>query len=128
MSPDGSVHEAIEAVWRASRGELARRIATLEEAIRALRSDELDDELRGRAICDAHKLAGVLGTFGLATGSALSRELQQSLEAAGEPPPGELARLAELVLALRAEFENRTSARQVADLTPSPPPTSKVMP
>jgi HPt (histidine-containing phosphotransfer) domain-containing protein len=128
MSPDRNVHEAIEAIWRANRGEMARRIATLEQAVGALRSDELDDELRARAICDAHKLAGALGMFDLATGSELSRELEQSLEAAGGPPPGELARLDELVLALRAAFENRTSARQVADLTPSPPPTSKVMP
>lgn len=128
MSPDGSVHEAIDAIWHANRGEMARRIATLEEAVCALRSDELDDELRARAICDAHKLAGALGMFDLATGSELSRELEHSLEAAGGPLAGELARLAELVLALRAEFENRMSARQVADLTPSPPPTSKVMP
>jgi HPt (histidine-containing phosphotransfer) domain-containing protein len=128
MSPDADVRDAVEAIWRANRGEMARRIATLEEAIRALRCDVLDDELRARAICDAHKLAGALGMFDLATGSELSRELEQSLQAAAGPLPGELARLTELVLALRFEFENRTSARQVADLTPSHPPTSKVMP
>jgi hypothetical protein len=74
MSPDRNVHETIEAIWRANRGEMARRIATLEQAVCALRSDELDDELRARAICDAHKLAGALGMFDLATGSELSRD------------------------------------------------------
>ena len=74
---------AIEAIWLKSRGEVARRIATLEAAIAALHAGELADEMRVRAISDAQKLAGSLGLFGLASCSDLARKIEQAFKSAG---------------------------------------------
>jgi len=69
---------AIAAVWERSREELERRIATLERAVAELLADDLGDALRTSAHSDAHKLAGSLGMFGLAAGSQLAHEVEQT--------------------------------------------------
>ena len=101
---------AIEAIWEKSREEIARRIETLEETISAVLDGELDEDLRARAERDAHKLAGSLGMFGFPTGSALAREVEQTLATPEGPSLADVPRLAELVLALRDEFDARACA------------------
>lgn len=107
MTPDDGASSAIDAIWRSSRGEIGRRISTVEEAVCALRSQRLDDGLRGRALCDAHKLTGALGMFGFTNGSVLSRELEQGLELRGEAAHGAGPQLTALVHTLRREFDAR---------------------
>ena len=65
------------ALWGKFQGHLLARVGTLEEAIAALREARLDDELRGRAERDAHRLAGSAGTFGRHRASVLARELEK---------------------------------------------------
>jgi len=113
VGPDLS--PAIEAIWHKSRGEIARRIATLEQAVDAMLAGDLVGELRARAVSDAHKLAGSLAMFGFATGSELAREVEQALAAACRPALAEAPRLAELVCKLRAEFDARSAGRPAND-------------
>lgn len=96
---------AIQAVFEQNRDELMRRIATLDHAVAAVRAGGLDEDLRASAECDAHKLAGSLGMFGLASGSDLARELEQAL--ATRPAISAVDRLAEIVLTLRAQLDGR---------------------
>jgi len=98
---------AVRAVWERSKDETARRVGTLEEAVAAMLAGGLDDDLRGRAERDAHKLAGSLGMFGLPRGSELARELEQALAGPGGPPVLDAPLLAERVLALRAELDSQ---------------------
>lgn len=106
---------AIEAIWEKSRKDIAQRLATLEEAVVALRAGNLSDALRARAERDAHKLAGSLGMFGFPTGSELAREVEVALGAGGGPALGDVPRIAELVLALRDEYDTRTAGLLSAD-------------
>jgi len=98
-----------EAIWLKSRDDIARRIATLEAAIAALRAGALADELRARAVSDAQKLTGSSGVLGLAPCSDLARKVEQAFESAGGPDLAEAHRLAELVRRLRAGFDARAA-------------------
>ena len=105
----------IEAIWLKSRDDIARRIATLEAAIAALRAGALADELRARAVSDAQKLAGSSGLFGLASCSDLARKIEQAFESTGGPDLAEAPRLAELVRKLRAGFDARAAGHAADD-------------
>ncbi|MFN2521598.1 MAG: Hpt domain-containing protein, partial [Candidatus Limnocylindria bacterium] len=50
----------------------------------ALLSDELPPEMADRALREAHKLAGSLGTFGLPRGSEIARGIESWFTADGE--------------------------------------------
>ena len=58
------------------------RLATIEAAVESLATGQLDDELRLKAAHEAHKLAGSLGTFGLASTSAMSAKIEILLDSA----------------------------------------------
>ncbi|MEJ7823808.1 MAG: response regulator [Solirubrobacteraceae bacterium] len=114
-----TLSSAIEAIWETSREEIGRRIATLEHAVAAMLAGDLGDDLRARAHSDAHKLAGSLGMFGFATGSALAQQLEQALATDGAPELGDVPHLAELTVALRHELEG---GREAVPVTNVPPP------
>lgn len=118
---------AIQAVFEKNRDELMRRIATLDDAVAAVRAGRLDEDLRAWAERDAHKLAGSLGMFGLASGSALARELEQAL--ATRPAISAVDRLGEIVLTLRAQLDGRRvepPQHAVGGAAPPPAPRSAV--
>lgn len=98
---------SIEAVLERRRGELASRVATVEEAVTALVSGGLDEELRALAEREAHKLAGSLGMFGLPRGSEVAVELEQALGPPGGPNALEGPRMAELVLDLHRQLRQK---------------------
>lgn len=100
-----AVPAAVQAVLEEHRGVLGQRMATVEEAVTAMVSSGLDEDLRARAERDAHKLAGSLGMFGLPRGSELAAELERSLGVPGGPAPAEMPRLAELVLDLQNQLQ-----------------------
>ncbi len=100
---------AIQAVWEKNRGEIGRRLSTLDQAAAAMLAGGLGDNLRRGAHSDAHKLAGSLGMFGLARGSELAREIEHALK--GSASADDASRMAELVVALRDEIDAHTPAR-----------------
>src|SRR5689334_23113087 len=98
--PEGDV---LAAAWPAAVDEILARVATIEDAVAALLGGALSDDERDGARRAAHRLAGTLGTFGIATGSVIARELETALETAPEPAHAPL--LAERALALRRSVE-----------------------
>jgi HPt (histidine-containing phosphotransfer) domain-containing protein len=76
-SPQSQMAEALKMLWQKFLPQMQERVAVLEEANRALQADGLSDEQRTAAGAAAHKLAGVLGTFGLAAGTNLAREAEE---------------------------------------------------
>lgn len=111
MSVTPALSGAIEAIWDRSLEETTRRIATLDRASAASLAGELGDELRAHAGSDAHKLAGSLGMFGLATGSELASEVEQALATSGGGAMRDAPGFAELVFALRAQVDARMAGR-----------------
>jgi HPt (histidine-containing phosphotransfer) domain-containing protein len=90
----------LSALWQRSRHTVAERAALLQEAGKLWADDRLDEAMRLRAVDSAHKLAGVLGTFGLPRGTELAREAEQVF---GQPIlPGKAA--TERLLLLLAEL------------------------
>ena len=68
--------EAMKRLWVKYLPELEARVATLETAATALAAGTLTGNLQEQATLEAHKLAGVLGTFGLHEGTELAREAE----------------------------------------------------
>lgn len=94
---------ALDRLWGQFLPEIRERVAIIEVAATACAAGWLNPEQCQAAHAAAHKLAGVLGTFGLAEGTALARELEAICANNDAPDP----RAAELVAALRNLVESR---------------------
>lgn len=92
-------------VWTRLRHRHMQRVEVLEGAVLALMDGALDEELRWRAVAEAHALAGSVGTFGVSGGARLARALEQSFAARYTLRRQMAARLADQVMALRRELE-----------------------
>jgi HPt (histidine-containing phosphotransfer) domain-containing protein len=91
QSQEQKLQGMLSALWKRSRHTVVERAALLEEAGKLLTENRLDEATRLRAVDSAHKLAGVLGTFGLPRGTELARDAEQVF---GRPiPAAEMERL-----------------------------------
>lgn len=106
-TPQQSMTEALDRLWTQFRPQMEERVALLEAANRALALDKLSKDQRGEANSAAHKLAGVLGTFGLTKGTVLAREAELFYSGDAEPDPASLPRLTEIAQELKAIVTNR---------------------
>jgi HPt (histidine-containing phosphotransfer) domain-containing protein len=70
------INEALSQLWVKFLPQMEERLAEMEAANPELAAGSLSDEKRLAAASAAHKLAGVLGTFGLAEGTHLAREAE----------------------------------------------------
>lgn len=107
------------AVWEQSRGLMAGRVTTIEDAVIGLLAGRSDLEARRDAERQAHKLAGSMGTFGRHRGSDLAREIEGLLQGSEPLAPDATLRLAELAVDLRGELE-RDEGRAPAVPAPGP--------
>jgi HPt (histidine-containing phosphotransfer) domain-containing protein len=104
MSVDGPIHADLVEVWERSRPTVEQRVAVIERAVTAISTGAPDEELTAAALADAHKLAGLLGTFGLQRGTDLARRLERGL--AGGPSREEAISLRQVVERLRGTIED----------------------
>ena len=75
------ISEAMNRLWQKFLPQIEQRVATMQMAAAKLRSGEvLSPEEQSSAGAEAHKLAGVLGTFGLKEGTDLAREAEGLFE------------------------------------------------
>ncbi|MGB7547995.1 MAG: Hpt domain-containing protein [Terracidiphilus sp.] len=102
-----SLAEAMNRLWAQFLPQMEERVATLEAAAAALAERTLTAAWREQATSAAHKLAGVLGTFGLVEGTLLAREAEgfysgaPAGDAAADGRPGEIASQLRAMLAAR---------------------------
>lgn len=94
---------ALQRVYAKNYDKLLERLACVEAALRQAAGGTLSDEGCRAAQSEAHKLAGVLGTFGLSGGTALARDLEQSLRA--QLDAAELDRLVQVAADLRTALK-----------------------
>lgn len=98
--------QALEKLWNRFRPEMVERVTLLESANRALSANQLSKDQQGQANSAAHKLAGVLGTFGLTKGTVLAREAELLYAGDAETDPDSLPRLNQIASELKAIVVN----------------------
>jgi len=86
---------------------MQERVAILEAAAATFAAGNFSIKENEEANEAAHKLAGVLGTFGLTRGTVLARELEMMYSREGGPDPALAARLREIAAELRNLVEKR---------------------
>lgn len=110
-SPDSSasallksqLNQSVNKIWERFRANFGDRISVIERAGVAAQAGELDPQLRQEAQQEAHKLAGSLGTFGRAEGSAIARQIEAILQS--DTGGDRIAALPELTRNLRRTVE-----------------------
>lgn len=102
-----SIAAAMNRLWLQFLPQIEERVAVLQAAALALAEGTLTAEHRGQAISAAHKLAGVLGTFGLAEGTILAREAETFYSNELQTGPTGSERLTQIPLELQAMFADR---------------------
>ncbi len=100
-----SMSDALARLWNKFRSEIEGRLSLLEAAGRAVSEGALTGEQRESAHQAAHKLAGVLGTFGLHRGTDLARQIE--LEFAEEVPAAATSELCAWIAELRMLIDRR---------------------
>jgi HPt (histidine-containing phosphotransfer) domain-containing protein len=97
QSQEQKLQIMLSALWDRSRHTVIERAALLQAAGALLTDDRLDEATRQSAVDSAHKLAGVLGTFGLPQGTELAREAEIFF---GRPTPPEKKEIEQLQVLL----------------------------
>jgi HPt (histidine-containing phosphotransfer) domain-containing protein len=107
MSNPSALAEAMNRLWAQFLPQIEERVVTLESAAAALVAGSLTPAQCEEAASAAHKLAGVLGTFGLDQGTELAREAE-FLYSSGSTSPSMLnGRPSELAAQLRTLLAKR---------------------
>lgn len=97
-----AVAEAMKRLWAQYFPKIEERVVELESAAVSCIQGNLSDDQRQRAREAAHKLAGVLGTFGIDRGTQLAREAERYYSDSGPLTQGNAMRQAEIAAQIRA--------------------------
>ncbi len=100
QSQEQKLQSMISALWDRSRHTVVERAALLRTAGDLLAHNRLDEATQMNAVDSAHKLAGVLGTFGLPRGTDLAREAEVLFGLSTTPGKVEIERLQVLLAEL----------------------------
>lgn len=104
MADPAAIAAMMDLMWAKFLPDIEERVAVLEKAATAVSVGKLTSELREQANSAAHKLAGILGTFGLDEGTTLAREAEAlyGCEASGQAMDGRPAAIATQIRAMVA--------------------------
>ena len=116
-SPEKQRHRfaILARIWGQVRETVMGRVDVLEQAAVMLLEGNLSDELRLEAESEAHKLAGLAGTFGYSEGTRLAKAMERMLEAGSPLGQVEALNLSELVVSLRDELEQPLHLKLLAE-------------
>ena len=98
---------ALDRLWTQFLPQMQARVELLEAVAKSCAAGTLSGEQHEAAKAAAHKLAGVLGTFGLSRGTVLARELEIIYSRDNEPDPELADKLATSAVELRAIIASR---------------------
>lgn len=94
-------------MWAQFLPQMYDRVAALEEAAAAALHGTLTAAQCGLAHSEAHKLAGILGTFGLPQGTELAREAEALCASQDALDASHATRLTEIAAELRVVLAGR---------------------
>ena len=101
------IQAMLEVMWKNSTATVAERVSMVRRAQQKLAQGTLDTVVRKEAESAAHKLAGILGTFGLPEGSALASKIERLLAREGAVSKHQEQELAEWLDKLEREIATR---------------------
>ena len=104
----GKLHDLLATLWSRSRETIGQRLDILRTTHRALRANPADKNARRGGADAAHKLAGILGTFGLPDGTNLARHVEVMLESAAPIRPFDLDSLQKAIDQLHLMIEAKS--------------------
>jgi len=107
QSQEQKLQTMISALWERSRHTVVERAALLRTAGELLVDNRLDQATQRHAVDSAHKLAGVLGTFGLTRGTELARELEIIYSRQNDSGAPLAERLSEIAAEIRTVIDSR---------------------
>ena len=99
--------EALNRLWIQFLPQMEERVRALESAGAALAAGTLTVDQRSEAHAAAHKLAGVLGTFGLTRGTVLARELETMYSRRNDSEASLAERFSSITAEIRAIIASR---------------------
>ena len=102
-----AMSEALDRMWARFLPQMRERVDSLDATAQAFAAGTLSVERQEEAQSAAHKLAGVLGTFGLTRGTELARELEILYSRQNHPDAELAARLASTAAELRTIVAER---------------------
>jgi diguanylate cyclase (GGDEF)-like protein len=104
-SPEQQTRSLVAKIWERAKAKTLQQIEVLEAVVGLTPTSEKSDRLWKRARQEAHKLAGSLGTFGLAEGTQLARQIEQFLQLETTLSPDQQQQLQQQVIDLRHLLE-----------------------
>jgi|SRR5882724_3249728 len=104
----GKLHDLLATLWSRSRVTIGERLDILRTTHRVLRANPGDKNARRAGADAAHKLAGILGTFGLPDGTNLARQVEVMLESAAPISPFDLEALQRAIDQLHLMIEAKS--------------------
>jgi len=104
---DAELSHAMDGLWARFLPDIRARVSVLEAGAQAASEGKLTAKQREAAQSAAHKLAGVLGTFGLTRGTVLARELELTFARESSPQRDAGPKIAEAARELRSIVESR---------------------
>lgn len=102
-----ALNEALNRMWVQFLPQIEKRLSILDISAAAFAAGRLTIQQHAAASSAAHKLAGVLGSFGLAKGTVLARELEVIYTRDGGPDPALSQRLTSIAAELRSIVNSR---------------------
>ena len=99
---EDAARRMVRELWLKHRSLTLERLAVVQAALDQLVAGGLAADARAEALSEAHKLRGILGTYGFADGSEMVAEAEAVLGQAGDPgaAAGVRARLAACIRSL----------------------------
>jgi HPt (histidine-containing phosphotransfer) domain-containing protein len=104
----GKLHDLLVTLWSRSQQNIRDRLDVLRTAHRTLRTSPADKNACRAAADAAHKLAGILGTFGLPEGTNLARRIETMLESGAPLRPFDLEGLQRTIDQLQQMIEAKS--------------------
>jgi HPt (histidine-containing phosphotransfer) domain-containing protein len=101
------LHDLLATLWEQRKNILIERLTTLQQSIANLESPGAEAS-RKLGAETSHKLAGILGTFGLPRGTDIAREAEVTLEKKGPLSTREITRLHQIAEELGKLLEQRS--------------------
>ncbi|MGO9336903.1 MAG: Hpt domain-containing protein [Terracidiphilus sp.] len=109
MATDGqaALTAALDRLWNQYLPLMRERAEVLEVAAQDFAAGSLSLDRQQAAQAAAHKLAGVLGTFGLTRGTELARELEIVYSRQSDPKASFAERLSSITAEIRTIINSR---------------------